>query len=130
MTAFKRIVFCLLFFGSLSFLVGPLNPGFSQWNRLGPMAIMWFLSSLAVPGWHVPIVARIFAFPIVLFLLRGIWQESALIYAGQASISTWDDLWGWVSALFKLFIFTSVLINGRLPESVINPLGLTRPAAG
>jgi hypothetical protein len=67
MTAFKRVVFCLLFLGAIPFLFIPVNPSFSQWNRLGPISFILFLSSLAVPGWHVPIVARIFAFPIVLF---------------------------------------------------------------
>ncbi len=126
MTAFKRIVFCLLFIGSFSFLFVKVDAGHSQWNVLGPMVIMWLLSSLAVPGWHVPILARVFALPVVVLVLKGIFEEAALIYVGQASISTWDDLWNWISAVFKLGVFTTVLIKGRMPQCVVNPFGLAQ----
>lgn len=115
MTAFKRIVFCILFLGSFIFLIIPINPGFSRWNLLCPMAIMWLLSSLAVPGRHVPIIARIVAFPtFVGLIIQGISE----LRTGKLQLE-FSDAGHLILYFVYLWMSGFVIWKGRLPNTSV-----------
>jgi hypothetical protein len=94
-----------------------VDPGHSQWNVLGPMAIMWFLSSLAVPGWHVPIFSRVAVLPIVIYGAKEGVRELVDVINGRATINKWEDVWAWTKYFFEFWYFSFILIRGRTPHS-------------
>lgn len=77
------------------------------------MAIMWLLASLAVPGSHVSIVARIAALPIFFGLIgQGISElQSGKLRPGISGIG---DLL--VYAIY-LWLSGSVVWSGRIPKT-------------
>jgi hypothetical protein len=115
MTAFKRLVFCLLFFGSFAWLPVKVTPPHSPYNVFIPITCMWVIAFLAVPGKHVPYIARLVALPVVCYFSVEFYEFVVKLLEGERV----EGIYGVVNVVKALVEYSTaicVLILGRFPK--------------
>lgn len=120
MTAFKRIVFCLLCGFACLVALMPTTPPAEPRSGIILGGILLLLASLAVPGAHVEWVSRLVSLPFVAVLGQRVNDLGLVMIRGELRVDTWEEVKNLLFLAFYAYTFGTLLLFGRLPLSVAN----------
>jgi TRAP-type C4-dicarboxylate transport system permease large subunit len=118
MPTFKRNLFLSLCSVALLVSFMPAAPPASPGSGVLTGLLLLLVASMSVPGWHVEWVARLISLPFVVVLGVKLYEGFQQLSRGELRIEDWNDVSNVLLLVVSVYVFGTVLLEGRLPRSV------------